>query len=88
MESDLGQVFFESVLTLLRMDENPLKNRKVLLESIKEGLRQKEVKFTMEEVSGFADFSKYNGVVNFTYLLKTFFSKGKYPHDETNPFRK
>lgn len=38
MESDLGQIFFESVLTILRMDENPQRNRKALLEQMKADL--------------------------------------------------
>ena len=55
---------------------------------MKEDLKKNESKFKIEELSGFPEFSKYNGMVNFTHLLKALKQKGKYPNDETNPFRK
>lgn len=40
MDSEFGQVFFESILTVLRMDENHNKNRKSLLSLTKSTLAQ------------------------------------------------
>lgn len=44
--------------------------------------------YQLEQLTGFQEFSKYNGLVNFIHLLKALKEKGKYIDDENNPFKK
>lgn len=44
--------------------------------------------YQLEQLTGFQEFSKYNGLVNFIHLLKALKEKGKYVDDDTNPFKK